>query len=146
MLAPALCRYAVVGLLGILLDANQSGAALQATAGPTFSGGVKAVPTEVMASHCLTVVSPEYPPSASGLGKVSVTVHVLIERSGNVVALYASSGPPVLRDAAMHSVRQWKYSPYLEQGVPRSVTTEVVVMFIPGQQMGLIMHPHQAAP
>ena len=48
-----------------------------------------------------------------------------IDASGNVVDVKAENGPMLLRQAALESVRRWKYSPALADGKP--VSTQVVV-------------------
>jgi protein TonB len=57
----------------------------------------------------------------------SVTVSASIDEHGKVVGAKALSGPMVLRQAAVDSVSQWKYSPGLEDGkpVPSQVTVTV---------------------
>jgi periplasmic protein TonB len=57
----------------------------------------------------------------------SVTVSASIDEYGKVVGAKALSGPMVLRQAAVDSVSQWKYSPELMDGkaVPSQVTVTV---------------------
>jgi protein TonB len=38
-------------------------------------------------------------------------------------------GHPILAAAAMDAVKQWKYKPYLLNGIPIEVDTEVLVSF-----------------
>jgi protein TonB len=39
------------------------------------------------------------------------------------------SGDPLLTDAALKAVRQWRYSPTLLDGQPKEVTTTIDVVF-----------------
>jgi protein TonB len=39
------------------------------------------------------------------------------------------SGPPVLQQAAIDAVRQWRYKPYLLNGEPVEVETTIEVEF-----------------
>jgi protein TonB len=49
-------------------------------------------------------------------GTVSVSAN--IDENGNVVSVKALSGPMLLRQAAVESVTQWRYSPALVDGKP----------------------------
>jgi len=74
----------------------------------------------------ISSVHPAYPQTAK-IANVqgSVVVLVSIDPKGNVVDAKAESGPMLLREAALDSVRKWKYSPALADGKP--VSTQVVV-------------------
>jgi TonB family protein len=58
-----------------------------------------------------------------------VTVYASVDENGNVVSAKALSGPPLLRDAAVDSVKHWKYSPGLLDGKPASLPVTVNVEF-----------------
>lgn len=69
-----------------------------------------------------------YPPSARQSNiQGSVTLSLSIDGDGNVVAAKTLSGPMPLRQAALDSVKQWKYSPAAQEGkpVPAQVTVSV---------------------
>jgi protein TonB len=71
---------------------------------------------------------PVYPPSARQLNvQGSVTISATIDENGKVVSARALNGPLLLRDPAVDSVKQWKYSPGLADGkpVPSQVTVNV---------------------
>jgi TonB family protein len=75
-------------------------------------------------------VAPVYPPlarQASIQGKVVLKVR--ISKSGDVVNLQLVSGHPMLAPAAIEAVKQWKYQPYLLNGEPIAVETQVTVNF-----------------
>ena len=59
----------------------------------------------------------------------SVTVSASIDANGKVVAAKALSGPVLLRQAAVDSVSQWKYSPGLIDGKPAPSQVTVSVEF-----------------
>jgi TonB family protein len=59
----------------------------------------------------------------------SVVVSASIDASGNVVDAKALSGPMFLRQAALDSVRHWKYSPAMIDGRPASSQVTVNVDF-----------------
>ncbi len=59
----------------------------------------------------------------------SVTVLATIDENGKVVGARALSGPMLLRQAAVDSVKQWKYSPGLVDGKPAHSQATVAVEF-----------------
>jgi TonB family protein len=102
------------------------------------------VPADVMAGHCITMVSPIYPATA-GDSRVAATllVRVVIWKSGDVSPMRVVSGPTGLEDEAMNAVRQWHYKPFLRDGEPIDVTTEIQVNFDPGKPGGIVTHPRR---
>ncbi len=73
---------------------------------------------------------PEYPPIARAArvsGKVILQAH--IDEEGSVEAIDVLSGHPLLVDAAVSAVRQWKYSPTLLNGEPVPVIGTITVIF-----------------
>jgi len=57
----------------------------------------------------------------------------LIQKDGLIGDLRVVSGPPMLADAAVEAVRQWRYRPYLLNGQPVEVRTTVNVVFTLGR-------------
>ena len=53
----------------------------------------------------------------------------VISRTGDVEDLQVISGHPMLTQAALDAVRQWKYRPYLLNGNPVEVDTQITVNF-----------------
>jgi TonB family protein len=101
------------------------------------------VPLSIMAGHCITMVSPEYPPAAADPPTAAIViVRVVIWKSGNVTPLRAISGPQGLQDEAMTTVRLWRYKPYARDGEPLDVTTDIQVEFNPAKPGGLVTHPN----
>ena len=75
-------------------------------------------------------VNPEYPPDARDQRvQGTVILHVNIDKEGNVFSVELVSGHPLLAPAAMEAVRQWKYRPYVLNGDPVEVDTQVRVNF-----------------
>jgi TonB family protein len=75
-------------------------------------------------------VNPEYPPEAREARIQGVVVmQVQIDEEGNVAQIQLISGHPMLAPAAIEAVKQWKYHPYLLNGNPIAVETQVVVNF-----------------
>jgi len=52
-----------------------------------------------------------------------------INQAGEVESLSLISGHPLLAPAAMDAVKQWKYRPYLLNGKPVGVETQIQVNF-----------------
>jgi protein TonB len=58
----------------------------------------------------------------------------VINQAGDVESVELVSGHPLLVPAALDAVKQWKYRPYLLNGKPVSVETQVVVNFTLSEQ------------
>jgi protein TonB len=75
-------------------------------------------------------VPPHYPKDARAQGiQGSVVLNVVISKDGDVTDLKLTSGHPALAQAAIDSVKQWKYKPYLLNGQAVEVDTQVQVNF-----------------
>ncbi|HET8921985.1 MAG TPA: TonB family protein [Candidatus Acidoferrum sp.] len=75
-------------------------------------------------------VNPEYPPLARQTRiQGTVVVDAIIDEKGNVVQAHAVSGHPLLIEAALKAVLQWKYEPTSLNGQPISVDLQVEVNF-----------------
>ena len=75
-------------------------------------------------------VPPTYPPLARQARIQGVVVlQAQISKEGNIVNLQLISGHPMLAPAAIEAVKQWKYKPYLLNGEPVEVDTQVQVNF-----------------
>lgn len=76
---------------------------------------------------------PEYPAIAIA-AKIQGTVvlQAIVGKDGRVVEIRVVGGPPMLQLAAIDAVRQWVYEPYLLDGEPVEVATQINVVFGPG--------------
>ena len=75
-------------------------------------------------------VPPTYPPLARQARIQGVVVlQAQISKEGNIENLQLISGHPMLAPAAIEAVKQWKYKPYLLNGEPVEVDTQVQVNF-----------------
>ena len=75
-------------------------------------------------------VQPDYPPEARAKHvEGRVVMKAEISESGDVQNISLISGDPLLAPAAMEAVKQWKYKPYLLNGQPVNVETQVTVVF-----------------
>jgi protein TonB len=84
----------------------------------------------VTAASLINKVQPSYPPLARQT-RISGTVrlHAIISKAGTVQQLEVISGHPLLVQAALDAVRQWKYRPTTLNGEPVEVDTTVDVIF-----------------
>jgi protein TonB len=75
-------------------------------------------------------VKPQYPALARQ-ARIQGTVVLLavIGKDGSVQNLHVKSGPPMLAQAAMDAVKQWRYRPYYLNGQPVEVDTQVNINF-----------------
>lgn len=74
--------------------------------------------------------APEYPVAAKAAGiSGTVVLEARISKEGSVSDLKVVSGPQELQQAAIDAVRAWKYKPYLVNGEPVEVRTQVNVTF-----------------
>jgi periplasmic protein TonB len=75
-------------------------------------------------------VKPNYPPLARQARIQGVVIlQALISKTGDIENLQLISGHPMLAPAAIEAVKQWKYKPYLLNGEPVEVETQVQVNF-----------------
>jgi protein TonB len=73
---------------------------------------------------------PAYPAIAKAAGvSGTVTLAATISRAGTIENLRITSGPAMLRQAALEAVQAWRYQPYLLDGQPVEVETTVNVIF-----------------
>ena len=73
---------------------------------------------------------PGYPLAAKAAGiEGQVILHAIISKQGKVEKLVVVSGPKELRQAALDVVTNWRYKPYLLDGVPSEVDTKIIVNF-----------------
>jgi periplasmic protein TonB len=63
----------------------------------------------------------------------AVILTAIISREGNVESLQVISGSPMLTQAALDAVKQWRYRPYVLNGERIEVETQITVIFKLGQ-------------
>ena len=95
-----------------------------------------AAPTRVRVSSGVSTgllvrkVPPVYPPLARQARIQGVVIlQAQISKDGTIQNLQLISGHPMLAPAAIEAVKQWKYKPYLLNGEPVEVDTQVQVNF-----------------
>lgn len=78
----------------------------------------------------ITRIEPKYPDIARRARiQGTVVIGALIGKDGRMVSLNVVSGHPMLVTAALDAVRQWRYRPYVLNGVPVEVDTRVEITF-----------------
>ena len=83
-----------------------------------------------MSGMVVKKVPPEYPEAAKKAGiQGEVKLKATIGKTGDVENLQIVSGHPQLAPAAIEAVKQWKYRPYMKNGQPVEVVTDVTVNF-----------------
>src|SRR5262245_3989869 len=98
------------------------------------------VGSNVQESKLIHKVDPVYPDAAkvarvSGIVILQVTVGV----EGNVLEAQVLRGHPLLDQAALEAVRQWRYSPTVLNGEPVPVIATVSLRFNPGGVLSVQM-------
>ena len=63
----------------------------------------------------------------------SVVVEAMISKAGRIESAHVTSGPPMLRQAALDAVAAARYRPYLLSGEPVEVETTITVVFKLGE-------------
>lgn len=89
------------------------------------------VASGVQGAKLIHEVKPAYPPLAKA-ARISGTVRIraVIGKDGTIRDLQLISGPPLLVEAALNAVKQWK--PTLLNGEPVEVITQIDVNYILG--------------
>ena len=89
---------------------------------PVSSGVVEGAP--------IRKVAPVYPPNAVPMRlEGSVVLRAMITEQGKVRDVSVVSGHPMLVRAAIDAVQQWRYRPYLLNGKPVQMPTQITVNF-----------------
>jgi TonB family protein len=88
------------------------------------------VPPETQRTYLVRKVAPVYPPLARQARiQGTVTLRIVINKSGDVGNIQLFSGHPMLAPAAIEAVKHWKYQPYLVEGLPVEFETQVQINF-----------------
>jgi protein TonB len=112
------------GVIGGILSSTQ--VAVPKVATPTRVRVSQGVSTGLL----IKKVTPTYPQLAKQARiQGQVVLQAEISKEGTIQNLQLISGHPMLAPAAIEAVRQWRYKPYLLNGEPVAVETQVVVNF-----------------
>lgn len=88
---------------------------------------------QIQAAKVISQPNPIYPPLARQARiQGSVLLHAVLGRDGHVSELQVISGHPLLVQAALDAVKQWRYQPTLLNNEPVEVDTTITVTFVLG--------------
>jgi protein TonB len=107
---------------------------------PNLMGGANKAPAPVLQTVTISQgisqgllvkkTQPAYPASALRMGiQGPVQLLATVSKTGDISAVKILSGDASLARAASDAVKQWKYKPYLLDGSPVEIQTQVTVNF-----------------
>jgi periplasmic protein TonB len=84
----------------------------------------------VIEANLIHDVPPQYPPEA-GRARIEGTVVLMavIGKDGTVTDVRVETGLPILAQAAIDAVKQWRYKPYMIDGEPVEVDSRITINF-----------------
>jgi len=88
------------------------------------------IASRIAEANLIHNVAPTYP-SEAGRARIEGTVVLLavIAKDGTVQDVRVESGLPVLAQAAIDAVKQWRYRPYVLNGEPIEVDSQITINF-----------------
>jgi protein TonB len=97
---------------------------------PKVATGSVRVSQGVSQGLLMKKVPPAYPPIALQLRKQgAVELLASVNKDGTITGVKVLSGDSVLAKSAVEAVRQWKYRPYLLNGEPVEIETQITINF-----------------
>lgn len=116
------------GVLGGVASSPRSATVLEKAPEPVNKR--MRIASQVAEANLIHDVPPQYPPEA-GRARIEGTVVLLavIGKDGSVVDVRVKSGLPLLAQAAIDAVKQWRYRPYLMNGEPIEVDSQITIDF-----------------
>lgn len=117
------------GVSSEMLNSAPSVPALAKSPGPAPVKRMR-VAARVAEANLIHDVAPQYPPEA-GRARIEGTVVLMavIGKDGSVKDVQVESGLPLLAQAAVDAVKQWRYRPYLLGGEPVEVDSRITINF-----------------
>jgi protein TonB len=89
------------------------------------------VPESTMRNRIVRMVPASQPEGIDLPEKESVLLRATVGRDGHVLGTKVIRGDQKLAKAATDAVKQWRYKPYLVDGQPADVETQITVNFNP---------------
>ena len=88
------------------------------------------IASRIAEANLIHDVAPQYPPEA-GRARIEGTVVLMavIGTDGSVKDVGVESGLPILAQAAIDAVKQWRYKPYMIDGEPVEVDSRITINF-----------------
>ena len=117
------------GVLSDLLRSNGSAPPVLAST-PVPAPKRMRLPARIAEANLVYDVAPKYP-SEAGRERIEGTVVLMavIGKDGTVRDVRVESGLPVLAQAAIEAVKQWRYRPYLLNGEPVEIDSQITINF-----------------
>jgi protein TonB len=98
---------------------------------PTPKPAPKTISGGVLNGKAISKPQPPYPAIAKAARAAgTVTVQITVDEQGNVISATATSGHPLLRQAAAQAARQARFSPTLLSGQPVKVSGVITYNFV----------------
>jgi protein TonB len=86
--------------------------------------------SNLLVGRLVNRVRPDYPyPAKTAHVQGAVVLAAIISKAGTIEDLRVLSGHPMLVAAAIKAVSQWRYRPYILNGEPVEVETQITVNF-----------------
>ncbi len=132
LLAPHSIERRLAAAIGLDVPPDLTGVDLNTSAG-AIQGVLTAVSPvggRMREPRLVTRTVPSYPAAARQVGiEGDVAIDAVIDTDGKLTNLKVVSGAPLLQQAALDSLRNWKYEPGYLNDKPVAVKTSVIVKF-----------------
>ena len=117
---------------GVLSEMLKSAPSVPVLAKSSVPAPVKRIRigSRVAEANLIHDVAPQYPPEA-GRARIEGTVVLMavIGKDGTVKDVRIENGLPILAQAAIDAVKQWRYRPYMIDGEPVEVDSRITINF-----------------
>jgi periplasmic protein TonB len=121
------------GVIGGIINSVSNTAIIPKISAPVMPRRVR-VSTGVTAGLLMKKVEPKYPVLAKAARvQGEVVLSAIISKEGKIENLALVSGHPMLVPAAIEAVSRWEYRPYLLNGQPVEVESNIIVTFLLSQ-------------
>lgn len=134
---PAMVDASTIGISHATGDSRSPGNVFESILGsrqvlpPPPPAATRHPVSHMMEGNLILRVQPDYPVLARQVRvQGQVVLRAMISREGTIERLQVLSGHPMLVKAAVDAVQQWRYRPYVLNGEPVEVETEVKVNFV----------------
>jgi protein TonB len=117
------------GVLSEMLNSAPSVPVLSKSSVPAPLKRIR-IASRVAEANLIHDVAPQYPPEA-GRARIEGTVVLMavIGKDGTVKDVRIENGLPILVQAAIDAVKQWRYRPYMIDGEPVEVDSRITINF-----------------
>ena len=89
------------------------------------------MPSSIISGKTIEKPAPPYPPIAKAAGiQGTVAVQIVIDEKGHVISARATSGPPLLMNAAVQAAYRASFTPTVLSGQPVKVTGSITYNFL----------------